>query len=106
MVDVGMGEYSPIPTDIAMSQLSTIPVFHCRHCGAPVYVTYLNTLVPDPYGKLLNQIMRGLERVALCPSCQRKRDYLAQNGRLEEFYENEKPELITNRRRFDETANG
>jgi hypothetical protein len=68
-----------------MSQMNTVPVFKCKYCGKPVYVTSLRTSKPDPDAELLLELMRGLEKIAMCKSCQRKYNYMAKEGRSEEF---------------------
>ena len=70
-----------------MSQMSTVPVFKCKYCGKMVRVTELRTTQPDPDGEMLNSFMRNLDKIAqICPECRKKRDYLASQGRGEDFY--------------------
>ena len=71
-----------------MSQMSTVPVFACRVCGKPVYVTSLRTIGEDPDGKLLETLMKGLSDVALCPEHRRQWNYFASRNRADEFYSN------------------
>ena len=71
-----------------MSQMSTVPVFACRVCGKPVYVTALKTLQDDPDGKLLEQLMKGLSDIAFCPEHRRQWNYFASRNRADEFYSN------------------
>jgi len=68
-----------------MSQMSTVPVFKCKYCGKPVYVTMLHTTQPDPTTKQLEGFMRNLKKIAMCNSCKRKYNYMAAQGRSEEF---------------------
>jgi endogenous inhibitor of DNA gyrase (YacG/DUF329 family) len=72
-----------------MSKMSTTPVFACRVCGKPVVVSNLTTYVNDPDGKLLQSLMKAMSDIALCPSCQRKRDWYARQNREAEFLANE-----------------
>lgn len=69
-----------------MSQMSTVPVFKCRDCGAPVYVTYLSTQVNDPDGKLLEELMKGMADVARCKDCRARWNWYASQNRSEEYY--------------------
>ena len=71
-----------------MSQLSTVPVFACRVCGKPVYVTSLRTVRDDPDGKILEALMKGLADVALCQEHQRQWNWYASRNRADEFYSN------------------
>ncbi len=70
-----------------MSVMKLVPVFKCRYhgCGKPLYVSLLATAMPDESGEKLQQMMRGLEKIALCPFHQAKRNWYAQQGRSEEF---------------------
>jgi hypothetical protein len=61
------------------------PVYKCRVCGKPVYVTLLDTTRPDPDGKLLFALMAGLEKVALCNWHQRQKNWYASQNRLGEW---------------------
>ena len=81
-----------------MAQMATVPVFKCRACGRPVYVTHLSTTGADPKAELLKDLMQGLSKVALCKYCQMKRNYYATQGREEEFLANElnpRPVILT-----------
>jgi len=62
-----------------------IPVFKCRVCGKPVFVTLLDTARPDPDGVVLHSLMAGLERVALCNWHQRQKNWYASQHRLAEW---------------------
>lgn len=62
-----------------------IPVFKCRVCGKPVFVTLLDTTRPDPDGVLLHKLMGGLAKVALCNWHQRQKNWYASQNRLEEW---------------------
>jgi hypothetical protein len=66
-----------------------MPVFACRVCRKPVYVTHLSTHLNDPDGKVLMGLMKAMRDIALCPECQRKRDWYANQNREEEFLKNE-----------------
>lgn len=68
-----------------MSELKTAPVLRCRRCGQPVVVAHLSTSSADPEGKLLYQLMRALEKTALCKYCLDQRNYYAAQGRLEDW---------------------
>jgi len=68
-----------------MSQMSTTAVLKCKYCGKPVYVTDLRTLRPDPDAELLNEFMHNLNKLAICPKCQKKYNYYSSQGRSEEF---------------------
>ena len=71
-----------------MAKMSTVPVFACRDCGKPVYVTNLQTMVEDPDGKLLNTLMKGLSEIARCPDCRAKWNWWASQNRSAEYYAN------------------
>ena len=71
-----------------MSQMSTVPVFACRVCRQPVYVTKLTTFVDDPDGKLLASLMKALADVALCDYHKAMRNWYASQGRESEFLAN------------------
>ena len=79
-----------------MSQMNTVPVFKCRYCGTPVYVTGLKTSTPDPDGTKLEELMRGLQRIALCNSCRKKYNYLAERNRAHEMLLNPDVVLLSN----------
>ena len=68
-----------------MSQMSTTAVLKCKYCGRPVYVTELRTSQPDPDAEMLNGFMKNLEKIAICPRCQRAYNYMAKEGRSDEF---------------------
>ena len=68
-----------------MSQMSTVPVFRCKYCGKAVYVTELRTTKSDPDAEMLYEFMRNLKRIAICNSCKRKYNYMASQGRADEF---------------------
>jgi hypothetical protein len=71
-----------------MAEMATVPVYGCRVCGKPVYVTHLSTTIKDPGAELLKTLMQGLSKVALCDFHQRQRNYYATQGREEEFLTN------------------
>jgi hypothetical protein len=66
-------------------KMATIPVFKCRACGKPVYVTNLQTTMDDPDGSILRSMMQGLSKVALCDFHARQRAWYAKQGREEEW---------------------
>jgi hypothetical protein len=65
--------------------MSTVPVFKCKYCGKLVYGIELRTATSDPDGSILHELMQGMARNAICPSCQRKYNHYAKEGRSEEF---------------------
>lgn len=69
-----------------MAEMQTVPVFGCRRCGNPVYVTHLSTTIPDPEGKILAAMMKTLGKIALCDDCLGAYNYYAAQGRMEDFY--------------------
>lgn len=71
-----------------MSQMSTVPVFACRVCGAPVFATQVATYVDDPEGKVLEALMKGLSEIAFCPEHRRQWNWYASQNRADEFYAN------------------
>lgn len=75
-----------------MSKMATTPVFACRKCGKPVYVTNLSTQVDDPASELLQSFMQGLAKIALCGGCRAAYNWYASQGRSEEFLTN--PEIV------------
>jgi hypothetical protein len=72
-----------------MAEMATIPVYACKVCGKPVYVTHLSTQGEDESAEKLKMLMQGLAKIALCPPCQRKRNWYASQGREDEFLANE-----------------
>lgn len=68
-----------------MSQMATVPVFACRKCGKPVYVTHLSTKADDPQAENLRILMRGLSSIALCKECRKAYNYFASQNRANEF---------------------
>jgi len=72
-----------------MTQMATVPVYACRVCGTPVYVTHLSTQGKDEDAEKLKMFMQGLAKIALCPPCQKKRTWYASQGREAEFLANE-----------------
>jgi len=68
-----------------MSTMSTQPVFMCRRCGRPVVVTLLQTTRPDPDGTQLEQLMKGLGKIALCDFHQAQKNYYASIGRSDDW---------------------
>ena len=73
-----------------MSQMSTTPVFACRGCGKPVYVTLLS-VCDDPDAMKLKAAMQNLPKIALCKYCQMKYNWLASQNRTHEFGFNPNP---------------
>ncbi len=71
-----------------MSKLSTIPVLKCSHCGKMVKLAYLGTTQSDEDGEMLWRIFRGISKNALCNYCQKQYNYLAKEGRLNEWNQN------------------
>jgi len=69
--------------------MATVPVYACKVCGKPVYVTHLSTSKADSSAEMLKTLMQGLRNIALCKYCQMKRNYYATQGREEEFLANE-----------------
>lgn len=78
-----------------MSQMATIPVYKCRVCGKPVYVTHLSTQGADPNAEKLKMLMQGLSKIALCDYHRAKRNHFATQGREAEFIANELNPLTT-----------
>jgi hypothetical protein len=74
-----------------LSKLSTTPVVKCVHCGRPVTISSLQTNVSDEDGKLLMQLFKGIAENALCYRCQQEYNYLAKEGRLNEWHTNQNP---------------
>ena len=74
-----------------MSQMATTPVYACRKCGKPVYVTHLSS-INDPDSKKLMEMMQVLGKIVLCPPCRRAYNWYAQQGREDEFLLN--PHLV------------
>jgi len=72
-----------------MSRMATIPVFACRVCGKPVYVTHLSTAGRDDNAEGLKRLMQNLGKITLCNWHQRQRNYYASQGREEEWISNE-----------------
>ena len=75
-----------------MAQMATIPVFACRKCGAPVYVTHLSSVGNDADASKLKELMQGLADIALCKYCQMKYNWYASQNRSDEFLIN--PHII------------
>jgi hypothetical protein len=72
-----------------MSEMATVPVFACRVCGKPVYITHLSTQEADADAKKLKLLMQGLSKIALCDYHRAKRNWYASQGREAEFLANE-----------------
>jgi hypothetical protein len=72
-----------------MSKLSTTPVVQCSQCGAPVKLALCATTQSDESGELLHRIFKGVANNALCYSCRMRRDYLAKEGRMDEWHPNQ-----------------
>lgn len=68
-----------------MAQMATVPVFACRKCGRPVYVTHLSSIGKDPDASRLKELMKGLQDIALCKYCQMSYNWYASQGRSDEF---------------------
>jgi hypothetical protein len=68
-----------------MAQMATTPVFACRRCGKPVYVTRLVTNKSDPQAELLQSFMPELGKIAYCADCRAVWNQLASVGREHEF---------------------
>lgn len=75
-----------------MSQMATVPVYACRYCGKPVYVTLLCTKTDDPNAALLQKLMGGLQDIAMCRECRRRWNWLASQNRANEMLLN--PETV------------
>lgn len=67
--------------------MATIPVFACRVCGKPVYVTHLSSM-NDPKAEKLKDMMANLQKLALCDFHRAQRNWYASQGRENEFYMN------------------
>lgn len=67
-----------------MSQMATVPVFACRGCGKPVYVTHLS-MRDDPDASKLKKAMQNLPKIAMCKYCKMKYEWLAAQNRTDEF---------------------
>lgn len=74
-----------------MSQMATIPVYACRKCGKPVYVVHLS-MRDDPKAEKLKGAMQNLQKIALCKYCLMMYNWLALQGRSDEFLLN--PEIV------------
>jgi hypothetical protein len=68
-----------------MSEMKTTPVFKCRRCGKPLVVTHLSTTTPDYKGEALSGLMKALPDIALCEHCKNTYNWLAAQGRSDEF---------------------
>lgn len=77
-----------------MADMSTVPVYACRVCGAPVYVTQLSTR-KDPQAELLKTFMQNLQKVALCSYHRAQRNWYASQGREAEWLANELNPSVT-----------
>lgn len=71
-----------------MSQLSTTPVMRCSHCGRRVKISYLGTTKSDANGELLWDIFHGVAQDILCDNCRQQYNYLAKEGRINEWIQN------------------
>lgn len=69
-----------------MAKMATTPVFACRKCGQPVQA-HLESF-NDPQAEMLKDLMKGLSDIALCKYCQMQYNWLASQGRSDEFYKN------------------
>lgn len=74
-----------------MSQMATVPIFACRGCGKPVYGLHLS-MENDPDNEKLKDAMQNMAKIAICKHCKARYNYLAQQGRSDEF--NLNPNLI------------
>jgi hypothetical protein len=70
-----------------MAEMATIPVYACRKCAAPVYVTHLSS-IDDPKAEKLKDFMQNLGKIALCNKCRKAEMWYAQQGRSDEFLVN------------------
>lgn len=68
-----------------MSKMATVPVFACRYCGKPVYVTNLSTRIDDPNSELLFKLMEGLRDIAMCKECRNRYNWYASQNRAAEM---------------------
>jgi hypothetical protein len=68
-----------------MSQMSTIPVFTCKRCGRPVFVTHLSTSDADPELTRLREMMSNLKKITLCNDCRRAYNWYAMQGRTQDW---------------------
>lgn len=71
-----------------MSKMATTPVFACKRCKKPVYVTHLSTSVDDPKAEMLKAFMQGAASIALCKQCRAAYNWFASQGRSDEFLTN------------------
>lgn len=69
-----------------MAEMATVPVFACRGCGKPLLAKL--TSYNDEGAKLLKELMSGLSDIALCKHCKARYNYLALQGRSDEFHKN------------------
>lgn len=83
-----------------MSQLSTMPIFKCRVCGKPIILTKLCTTIPDEDCSLLNDMIKGIAKVAICDDCRKREIYLLENNRGDEINYNPDTILLSNDRIF------
>jgi hypothetical protein len=67
-----------------MAKMATVPVFACRGCGQPVYVTHLSS-VNDSDASKLKSLMQNLQKIAMCKTCQMRYNWLASQDRTHEF---------------------
>ena len=67
-----------------MAQMATLPVFACRGCGKAVVAT-LESYGKDEDASRLRELMQGLAEVAMCKYCQMRYNWLASQGRSNEF---------------------
>ena len=68
-----------------MAQMATVPVFACRGCAKPVYGLHVQSFGNDQDASRLREIMQGLAGIALCKYCRMKYNWLASQGRSDEF---------------------
>lgn len=69
-----------------MAQLKKPARIKCMGCGKSVLVKEISTVGPDPDGKTFDLIKEGLKKMALCPDCQGRYNYLASVGRSDLFH--------------------
>ena len=71
-----------------MSKLSTTPVLRCSHCGKAIKLSFLATTKSDENGDMLWRIFNGMAKNVLCNYCQQQYNYLAKEGRINEWTQN------------------
>lgn len=69
-----------------MAEMATTPVFACRGCGKPLMASLKS--FNDTNAEKLKELMKGLADIAFCKHCIGRYNYLASQGRSDEFYKN------------------